>query len=465
MALLSLYLVLMAILSLHGAHRVFLTWIYLRHHREEPLGQPWEDLPIVTVQLPVYNERDVVARLVRATTALHWPKDRLRIQLLDDATDDTLAQALPAIQAAQATGLQIQVLHRDIRTGYKAGALEAGMQQDDAEFIAIFDADFIPRPDFLERVMPYLKAPEVGMVQTRWGHLNEGHNALTQAQALLLDGHFVIEHTARSRLGAWTHFNGTGGIWRRRCIEDGGGWQHDTLTEDLDLSYRAQMAGWRFIYLLNEVVPAELPEHISGLRSQQARWARGSVQTFRKLIARILRGPYSLLHKIEAWAHLSANFSWPLCLCLALLLPLAGSLPHQEGLSWWLLNAPSFLLSTGANVLFYGAARPRPAEWHKIPLVLALGLGLSLNQSMAVWEGLRPGGEFLRTPKRGDGIGSYRAVMARSGVSELLIGFWNLYGSMTAIRAGHFGIVPFLLLFASGFFWVGGQSLWERRER
>ncbi|HNC95859.1 MAG TPA: glycosyltransferase, partial [Myxococcota bacterium] len=332
-------------------------------------------LPLVTVQVPLYNERDVAPRLVEAVVALNWPPDRLQIQILDDSTDDTLVGCEAALRLARQKGVAVEVLRRSRREGYKAGALQAGLASARGELIAIFDADFVPAPDFLQRMVPSFTDPAVGMVQARWGHLNEPASALTRAQALMLDGHFVVEHTARFRAGLWFHFNGTAGLWRRRCVEAAGGWSADTLTEDLDLSYRAQLAGWKFVYRVEEVVPAELPDSLSAFCTQQSRWARGSMQTLRKLLFPLLRSSAPLKNRVEAILHLCANLAWPLGLGVALLLPAVVGLPVQHHLIRVLVDGPAFVISTGANILFYTVARG--GKWDPLAIlrVLLLGVG------------------------------------------------------------------------------------------
>jgi cellulose synthase/poly-beta-1,6-N-acetylglucosamine synthase-like glycosyltransferase len=462
--LLAAYTALVAILSAHGAHRLYLASIYLKTRNRPPVSGPAQFCK-VTVQLPLFNEAVVAARVVDAAASLDWPLDKLQLQILDDSTDATLIVAASAIERARARGLEVEVKHRTHRTGFKAGALAAAMGTATGELIAIFDADFIPDPGFLKRLVPYLTEPDIGMVQACWGHLNEETSTLTQAQGLLLDGHFVIEHTARNRGGVWFHFNGTAGIWRKSCIEAAGGWQQDTLTEDLDLSYRAQLAGWTFIYCLDEVAPAELPESLTALRSQQARWARGSVQVLKKLGWKLLTAPYPYKNRLEALAHLGANLAWPLGLLVALVLPVVASIPEREGLAWFLLDLPAFLLSTGANAIFYLVARPKLAALPRVLLVLLLGIGLSIGQTIAVLQGLwGKSGSFVRTLKTGGKPRSFRFKLSPTVPLELLLSGWSGFGMLQAIGQQHYGVLPFLGLFAAGFGWVGilgVQEAWQ----
>lgn len=468
--LLAAYAFLVFVLCLYGAHRYGLAVVWWRTRNRPPVvPPPPAELPYVTVQLPVFNERDVVGRLVDAVAALDWPADRLQIQLLDDSTDDTARAAAHALARARAQGIDAEVLHRDDRTGFKAGALAAGLESARGELIAIFDADFVPNPGFLRALVPHFSEPEVGMVQARWGHLNRDANAVTRAEAVLLDGHFVLEHVARNRGGAWFNFNGTAGIWRRSAIEDAGGWQHDTLTEDLDLSYRAQLRGWRFVYRVDEVVPAELPDGLAAFRGQQRRWAKGSVETAAKLRGAVWRSAAPQKTRLEALFHLHANLSWPLALLLALLLPavvLWG--PASSWSRHLLVDLPGFLVATSGNVVFYALAAPDKRRRWQVPLAMLLAIGITVNQSMAVfeaWRGQRTA--FVRTPKRGAGEGSYRAPRASTVPAELLLAAWHL-GAAVAVMVVHperWGSVPFLLLFGLGFGWVGGAGLFDGRWR
>mgnify|MGYP001611145342 CR=1 FL=1 len=280
---LILYAVLLMCLSVYGAHRYYLAWLYKRHKKDVWVPKArYDELPMVTIQLPMYNEMYVAERLIDATCTIRYPKDKLEIQVLDDSTDGTVVIARAAVDKWAAQGFNIVYCHRKDRSGYKAGALKEGMKTAKGDFIAIFDADFIPQPDFLEHTIHFFTEDRIGMVQVRWDHLNRDFNLLTRAQAVMLDGHFLIEHTARNRSGRFFNFNGTAGIWRRATIDDAGGWEHDTLTEDLDLSYRAQLKGWQFVFLPDVLAPAEVPVEMNSFKSQQHRWAKGSMQTAKK---------------------------------------------------------------------------------------------------------------------------------------------------------------------------------------
>jgi cellulose synthase/poly-beta-1,6-N-acetylglucosamine synthase-like glycosyltransferase len=318
---LAAYFFVLIILAVYGWHRYYLVYLYMRHRDREPRpGPPLDPPPPVTIQLPLYNEMYVADRLIDAVCRIKYPADLLEIQVLDDSTDETRGIAEQAVRRFAAQGVDIKYLHRSNRTGYKAGALEAGLRQARGEFVAIFDADFIPTPDFLERLMPHFADSNVGMVQARWGHINQDYSLLTKIQSILLDGHFVLEHGGRNRAGRFFNFNGTAGVWRRRAIDEAGGWQHDTLTEDLDLSYRAQLRGWRFVFVSDVIAPAEVPVEMNAFKSQQHRWAKGSVQTCRKLLPRILAADVPLAVKAEAFFHLTANFNYPLMCVLSVLM-------------------------------------------------------------------------------------------------------------------------------------------------
>ncbi|MBA2321686.1 MAG: glycosyltransferase [Deltaproteobacteria bacterium] len=463
---LATYLSILGLLSINGLHRAWLVWAWVRRPGRQVPPTPAE-LPVVTVQLPLFDERYVVRRLVEACAALDWPRDRLEIQVLDDSRDETTAIAAALVARYRSEGLDIHLVHRDDRQGFKAGALAAGLLSARGDVIAIFDADFVPPPDFLRRTVPWLEAG-VGMVQTRWGHLNRRESWITEAQATLLDGHFVIEHTARHRTGRWFNFNGTAGIWRRQAIDDAGGWSHDTLTEDLDLSYRAQLRGWRFVYLDDIVTPAELPSDVRAFKTQQHRWAKGSVQTCRKLLGRIWESDASLAIKLEATAHLTANFSYPLVLLLSLFLPWALAARIAQGPAL-LLALDSVLLGAAIVpfVAFYGSAiagsgsRDVGRRLLLLPIVLAVGLGMAVAQTKAVLDGLDgPVGSFVRTPKTGgSGSSGYGTGPTRIAWIELAFGAYIGAAGLFALSQGYLASLPFLALFGGGFTAVGLSTL------
>ncbi|HEU4523934.1 MAG TPA: cellulose synthase family protein, partial [Gemmatimonadales bacterium] len=349
----------------------------------------------------------VVDRLVDSVCAIDYPRDRLEIQVLDDSTDETTGIAEAAVRRHAADGVDIKYIHRVDRTGYKAGALDAGLQLAEGKFIAIFDADFIPPADFLVRTLPHFETdPKIAMVQARWGHINQDYSLLTKIQAILLDAHFVLEHGGRNRAGCFFNFNGTAGIWRREVIPDAGGWQHDTLTEDLDLSYRAQLRGWRFVFLPDLVAPAEVPVEMNSFKSQQHRWAKGSIQTCLKLMPKILRSNLPMSVKAEAFFHLTANFNYPLMCVLSVLM--APSMVIRYNMGWYemlLIDIPLFLAATASVANFYMVCqRELHADWvtraKYLPFLMSIGIGLAVNNTKAVLEALfnKPS-EFARTPK------------------------------------------------------------------
>ncbi|MED5370443.1 MAG: glycosyltransferase [Myxococcota bacterium] len=463
LAVLGTYGACAAALSLFGAHRAGLTASFWWRWSERPEPRMTSTWPAVTIQLPVFNERDVVGRLVDHACKLSYPGP-LQIQVLDDSTDDTTERAMQAVERWQAQGVDIQLHHREDRQGFKAGALQDAMPLVRGEFIAIFDADFLPPHDFLLRAMPHF-GPGVGMVQARWGHANDHASLLTRLEAVLLDGHFVIEHTARHRSGRWFNFNGTAGIWRRETIESAGGWQHDTLTEDLDLSYRAQLQGWRFVYLPQVVVPAELPPSLRAFKSQQHRWAKGSIQTLLKLGPTLARAPIPLRVKAEALLHLSNNLAYPPLVLLTLLTPLAVWIRGQEDVPMAWLDLPFFLLATVGVLFFYGSSqlavyRDWPRRLLRIPGVMALGMGMAINQSRAVIEALRgQRSPFVRTPKAGDAErSSYRMPGHWSVVLEAGLALYHLVGVLLAFDLSYWPALGLQALLLSGFWGVAWFS-------
>lgn len=423
-----------------------------------PPARAW---PRVTVQLPVFNEVHVVERAIDAACRLSYPRDRLQVQVLDDSTDQTTALAERRARRWQRAGVDIAVLHRERRDGFKAGALAAGLKRAQGEFVLVLDADFVPERDLLTALLPSMADPSVGMVQARWSHLNERDGWLVGSQAALLDGHFFVEQGGRYRGGLFFNFNGTAGLWRRRALHEAGGWQCDTLTEDLDASYRAQMAGWRFVFREDVGVPAELPPTSGALLVQQRRWAQGGVQTARKLLPRLLRGPFSPSVKLEAVAHLCGHLAHPLAVGLSVLIVPAAAARRHLGLDrlWW-LDAAVFLAAVGPFAVFYlAAARMRGRRWgaavRGAASALVLGAGLSLPLSRAAFRGLRGRRDpFQRTPKRGG--------LRRSGCYEgppggfkgrgaaLAAGAFMVVSGGVALALGYWASLPFVALFAAG---------------
>jgi cellulose synthase/poly-beta-1,6-N-acetylglucosamine synthase-like glycosyltransferase len=414
--------------------------------------------------------------LIDAVCQIDYPRELLEIQVLDDSTDETRSVAEQAVRRNASRGVDIKYLHRTDRTGYKAGALEAGLAVATGEFVAIFDADFIPTADFLTRTVPYFTDPKVAMVQARWGHINQEYSLLTKIQSILLDGHFVLEHGGRNRAGLFFNFNGTAGIWRRAAITDAGGWQHDTLTEDLDLSYRAQLRGWRFVFLPDLVAPAEVPVEMNSFKSQQHRWAKGSIQTCRKLLPRILRADIPFATKAEAFFHLTANFNYPLMCVLSVLMAPAMVIRYNMG--WYemiLIDVPLFFAATASVANFYMVCqRELHADWltrvKYLPFLMSIGIGLAINNTKAVFEALfNKQSEFARTPKyrievdADEWIGKkYRQSFVVQPMIELALGLYYTATVFYALANGIYGTLPFLVLFQIGFLYTSLLSIMQQ---
>jgi cellulose synthase/poly-beta-1,6-N-acetylglucosamine synthase-like glycosyltransferase len=477
---LALYYLVLGILALYGLHRMALVATFYRTRRLSPVEPPvpsrW---PVVTVQLPIFNERYVADRLIEAVCGLDYPRDQLEIQVLDDSTDDTREIVAHQVARLQAVGFDIHHVFRDNREGFKAGALAAGLEVARGEMIAVFDADFVPGRDFLRRTVPHFADSGVGMVQARWGHLNRDYSLLTRIQAILLDGHFVVEHAARARGGCNFNFNGTAGVWRRQAIEEAGGWEHDTLTEDLDLSYRAQLRGWRFVFLSEVVAPAELPAEINAYKSQQNRWAKGSIQTCRKLLGRVIRAPIPLRARMEAVIHLTNNVAYLLMFALAILIFPAMILRRGEA-EWMLLafDLPIFLSATISVVVFFLVSQHAAGRsvWQALlfmPPLMGLGMGLAVNNSRAVISGFfRDGGVFYRTPKYSiEGKGdewSDKSYLLGQGLSFYVEGFLTLYfiGCFAAAIYWEMWLsMPFLYLFLHGYIHIFLLGITQRLRR
>lgn len=463
-------------LSAFGLHRLHLVMLCWRHKRRITEAQALpaiseSELPIVTIQLPLFNESTVAARLLDAVAKMDYPRDRFEIQVLDDSTDETQMLVRAHVERLREQGLDAVYVHRVNRVGYKAGALDAGLKICKGSLVAIFDADFIPQPDFLRSVVGHFQEPDVGMVQTRWGHLNREATTLTKVQALMLDGHHLVENRARFGAGLLFNFSGTGGIWRRAAIEGAGGWEHDTLTEDLDLSYRAQLAGWRFIYRQDVVSPSELPEDVSALRAQQYRWAKGTVQTARKLLGRVLKADISWSQRIEAFFHMTPHFAYPLLLLLSvLLLPALVLMPATNTVTMIIVDLPLCAATTGSLAAFYMLAesaqgRSRRGALVRLPMIIALGTGLAPHLSKAVLEGvLSMAGEFVRTPKQGVKKGRYRA-RADLPILETALSILSFGAVIASIETGHYFATPFALLFTIGYGYVSFLIAFEQSTR
>ncbi len=484
------YYLILGMLALFGGHRLQLLRLYYRtRHVEPPEPRTPEEWPDVTVQLPLFNEMYVADRLIRSVCALDYPRERLHVQVLDDSTDETRKIVAATVEEYRNRGFSIEHLHRTDRTGFKAGALEAGLATARGDLITIFDADFVPIPEYLKRIVPYFTdlatGEELGMVQACWDHINRDYSLLTRIQAVFLDGHFLIEHAARNRSGRFFNFNGTAGMWRRQAIEDAGGWQHDTLTEDLDLSYRAQLAGWKFLFLPHLKVPAELPVEVNAFKRQQFRWAKGSIQTGRKLLSRILRARLPWKVKLEALIHLTNNASYLLMVGLSLLIfPAMTVRRGSEAWSLLTIDLPLFLCATVSVLLFYLASQLAAGRGlgrglkHLAPL-MGLGIGLAINNSRAVIQGLgRDVGVFERTPKykiehSGDGwFGKkYRVGADLSTVLEGILAAWFVCAFVLAFKMGMWMSLPFLYLFLQGFCYMyllsmfsTGRGRWRPTE-
>lgn len=481
-AMLLPYFGVLFILSFYGLHRYEMIHKYLKHKSKlnQPPPQQWDQLPKVTIQLPLFNERYVVERLIEEVCKMDYPKERLQIQVLDDSTDETHPFTQRLVNEYAAMGYPIEYLHRTNRHGYKAGALQEGLKTATGEFVAIFDADFVPPPDFLRRTIHYFTNPEIGMVQTRWTYLNRHYNLLTEVQAMLLDGHFVMEHGARFGSNLFFNFNGTAGIMRREMIDTSGGWQHDTLTEDSDLSYRAQLKGWRFVYVPAIECPSELPVEMHGFQVQQSRWAKGLTQVAIKLLMKILRTkglPWRV--KLEAFTHLTPNISYPLMIIVSvLMLPVMICRFYMGWEQALFLDAPLILASFCSISAFYVMSYRElyPNAWKKsfilLPALLSAGVALTLINAKAVLEAVvGKQTSFARTPKYA--IGGQKVKLEnvqyrrRSGILpflELACGTYFLGVVWYAIESYNFLTIPFLMLFVVGYYWAGISTLWDEYQ-
>ena len=474
------YFAVMIVLALYGVHRYTMCYQYFKYKKNynpNPAGH-FDDLPRVTIQLPIFNEQFVIDRLIEAICAIDYPKEKLDIQLLDDSTDETQQVASEIVDRYAALGHPIRYIHRTNRHGFKAGALDAGLKTAQGELVAIFDADFVPPTDWLMKVIHHFMDPAIGMVQTRWTHLNREYSMLTRIEAILLDGHFVLEHGARCRTGEFFNFNGTAGIWRRVAFSDGGGWQHDTLTEDTDLSYRSQMAGWKFKYLPDVECPSELPIEMTAFKTQQARWAKGLIQTSIKVLPLVFKSNASRKNKIEAVYHLTANLSYPLMIVMtALLIPAMICRFYQGWFQMLLIDVPLFAASSLSIAVFYVMSQRElfPRTWKKtfyyLPFLMALGIGLTVTNTKAVMEALLGiKSAFVRTPKyrvaaKGEKsqAAKYRKRLKLEPWIELLLGCYFMLAIIYTFYNRNYFTAPFLILFVIGYWYTGLMSLLQGR--
>ncbi|HXX45539.1 MAG TPA: cellulose synthase family protein [Candidatus Acidoferrales bacterium] len=480
------YFFVMTVLAMYGIHRYQLVYNFFKNRKNVP-GPPPEMAasawPKVTVQLPIFNERYVIERLIEAVAQFDYPRELLDIQVLDDSIDETQQVARDCVERHRALGVPISYIHRDNREGFKAGALQEGLRVASGEFVTIFDADFIPPADFLRRTVPYFTDPQLAMVQTRWTYINRDYSVLTQVEAILLDGHFAIEHSSRFRSKLFFNFNGTAGIWRRSAIEDAGGWQHDTLTEDTDLSYRAQLRGWKFLYIPEIECPSELPVEMNAFKSQQARWAKGLMQTAKKVLPRVWRSDAPSEVKAEAFFHLTANISYPLMVFLSIILLPAMIVRFYQG--WFqvlTIDLPLFLASTCSISSFYLAAERAfyPKTWKRtflyLPFVMAMGVGISVRNALAVIEAIvGKQSEFVRTPKyrveacspgragKKDRVSwakkSYTKTAGLMPYIEIALGCYFAAAVVYSIEMENYATVPFMILFVWGYLYTGVMSL------
>ncbi|HEV3329578.1 MAG TPA: glycosyltransferase [Bryobacteraceae bacterium] len=480
-AMLIPYFTILVILSVYGIHRYETIRTYFKHRKNVVTDAPqrFEHLPPVTVQLPIYNERYVVERLIEETVKMEYPQGLLQIQVLDDSTDDTAPFAEALVARYQALGYPIEYHHRSNREGYKAGALQAGLATATGEFVAVFDADFCPPPDFLLRTIHFFVERTVGVVQTRWSYINRDYNFLTKVEAMLLDGHFILEHGARSRAGYFFNFNGTAGILRKAMIADAGGWQHDTLTEDTDLSYRAQLKGWRFVYVPGLDCPSELPVEMHGFQVQQSRWAKGLTQVAKKLLPAILRADLPKRLKVEAFLHLTPNLSYPLMIVVsALMLPVMIVRFYMGPFQMVFVDLPLIVASFWSISLFYVVAQRElyPKTWKRsilmLPMLIAVGVGLTVINTRAVLEALfGVQTAFARTAKFAISdrpmnleVKRYRSRAGWLPYAEILVGLYFVTMVVFAIETNNFFALPFLLLFVFGYWWAAFSTLYQEHQ-
>ena len=473
---LVLYFFILFTVFIYASHRYYMVYLYYRSKKNKPVpAGKLERLPKITIQLPVYNEMYVVERLISASCQIDYPKELLDIQVLDDSTDETVDVARECVKNFQKQGFDISYIHRVDRKGFKAGALAEGLEIAKGEYVVVFDADFVPQKDILQKTIHFFSDKAVGMVQTRWSYLNRKYSVLTKIQAILLDGHFVIEHTARNWSGRFFNFNGTAGIWRKEAIESAGGWHNDTLTEDLDLSYRAQLGGWKFVFLKDETSPSEIPVDINAFKTQQYRWAKGSIQTAKKLLPKIMKSNLPLKVKVEAFFHLTNNVSYLLMLMLSILM--YPSMVARINIGWFqmIITDVPFLLVATVGISFFYMCSQREAykNWKSrliyLPLLMSLGIGLSVNNSRAVLEAFfNRKTPFKRTPKykiemKNDRWTNkkYKGEKNFLPIIELLLGIYFTFNIYFAFINKIYISIPFLMIFQLGFLYVAFLSIFQ----
>ena len=465
------YIISLSILFIFGSHGFNMIYYYFKTYKKRKENLKDEDFvlkeyPLVTIQLPLYNERYVITRLIDAALRIEYPRERVEFQILDDSTDDTTVIISKHIQKYIEQGYDIRHIHRTNRKGYKAGALKEGLETAKGDYVAIFDADFIPRKKFLLRTLPYFSRDDkLGLVQTRWEHLNREYNLMTKTEAIALDGHFVIEQAVRNRAGFFINFNGTGGVWRKQCIFDAGNWEADTLTEDLDLSYRAQMKGWHFKYLINFTSPAELPSEINSLKSQQFRWTKGAIETSKKIFPKVIKSKMPLKMKIQSFIHLCSNLAYPFIL-LAAILNLPVMLVKESGHYDDVFRFMSiFIFAFVSSFLFYlYSQKDVYPDWQKriiyFPVFMAGSMGFSVNNTKAVFEGIiNKKSEFVRTPKfkimhHKDSWHDKKYLTKKISFTTFIEAFLAVYcftGVVLSVIFVQIAAIPFQLMFASGF--------------
>lgn len=476
---LGIYLFALAALLTYGLNCWFLILMYrLNYPKAAKKHQhiknafyrstPPQNWPHVTIQLPIYNERYVVERLIESVCRIDWPRHLLEVQVLDDSTDDTQMIARAMVAEMKMAGIDIAYIHRTNRQGFKAGALKEGLKSAKGSLVAVFDADFIPEPDFLKESVPYFQDPQIGMLQTRWGHINSDYSLLTRAQSIGIDGHFGVEQASRAWGGLFMNFNGTGGIWRKKTIQEAGGWQADTLTEDLDLSYRAQLKGWKLMFATQVVCPAEIPVTINAFKSQQHRWAKGSIQTAKKNLGKLFRADISWLVKIQAFLHLTHYMVHPMMLLVVLTsIPMLYTQWFFDNLAYPVMIFTVLCLATfGPSSLYLFSQRILYRDWKTrikyLPFLMCLGTGIAVNNTRAVLEALfniKSG--FIRTPKygirqKGENWQNKKYAIPLNAVSilELFLGFYSLTGLFMFLFFSKYLVSPFLLIYTSGFFYV-----------